>query len=340
MKQWIYEFSNGGRVSIYVDGNISSGKSTLCSLLEEECAAHVTTIAYPEMGHEGATIEIYLRNKTQLSPMFQAHMLSMCDARETFTTLHTTLVPDAPKLVIVDRSVTGNGVFAVTNRLFTDSLGDKEMEFYTANYEKAMRRAKGVPFAHGTLSVYLHAEVSDSIRRCLKRSRDIEASSYDTKYFEHLECMAMLALLANLSLDNPHPQLVLDWCDDTEDPCAKFDAIMSSYMAVWSPVSAPTRVRLARTFPTSVPSSSSPSSSSSSEEEGEEEEVFTSVLDLSGVHCEYAFFSYANVRLMFNSIVCNAGAGDRFSGINACIVVPECLTTRPFGSLFELKIHD
>jgi len=274
-------------------------------------------------------------------------MLSMCHAREMHATLHASIVGDAPKLVVVDRSITGNGVFGLTNHLFTKGLDEIEFDFYRTNFKKAMRDTAKVPFGHGNLSVYLHARVDDSIRRCLKRSRDVEASAYNKPYFQHLECMGLLAILANLSLENPHPQLVLDWRDDTEDPYARFSRIMQGYMS--SDLSAsPSRVTLARICSSAPATPICSSSSSSSSDVDEEAQVvegegllspeaarFTSIIDTREVRSEHEFFSYESVCKIFNVLVCNNG--DKYAPTHTCIVVPECLTTKPFGGLFSLN---
>jgi deoxyadenosine/deoxycytidine kinase len=346
-------------VWLSIDGNVSSGKSTLVELIKENLeTTKITVVVYPEMGHEGKTLVKYLRNVAKLSAMFQAHMLGMCVAREENAVLHSTLVAalgleEEPKVVVVDRTITGNGVFAMTNHFFTPNLGPDEFDFYKTNWKKAMRGAGRVPFAHGNLSVYLHARVGDSIRRCLKRSRDVEASAYDRAYFQNLECMGMLAILANLSQRHPHPQLVLDWCDDAEDPYEKFGRIMSGYMGS-DLAQPPSRVTLARVKPlVSPPSPVSSSSSSSEEGEGEGDDTvaegeegdgkgdegaipFTSFVYLNKVTSEEAFFSYWNVCTMFDNIACNTSAS--FEPKHLCIIVPDCLTTRPFDGLFSLRI--
>jgi len=334
MLQWIDDFVQDEGASIFVDGNISAGKGRFCTSLAHSCEGARTVVHYQEIGHEGDTLSTFLDNPVALSPQFQAHMLGMCVAREMMERVYASVSSrEDPRLVIVDRSVTGNGVFGLANHLFTAGIDKTQFGLYKVNWLKAMTPAHGIPFGHGDLSVYLHVNSAVSVVRCARRDR-LGEDKYPEGYFQQLECMAMLAVLANTSLPAPHAQLVLDWNNDVpeeEDPSVAFHTIMNAYMAS-DRAAPPCQVTLRRTPPV-------------------DPSVYTSVTDMRATKSEHKFFSYENTCMLFKKVVCNktvlVGADGTsvqvdspFKPIHACVIVPQCLTTTPFDGLFTLYIHD
>lgn len=352
---WLPKFSNGRASSIYIDGLISSGKSTLCEMLAANAGVHFQ----PETGHEGAILGCYLADQEELSASFQVHMLRACVVREDMERFRSELVPPTHNLTMVDRSITGNGVFGVTNHLFKIGISPKQFDLYKKIFEVDSARCKGVPFGHGDLNVYLHVTADTAIARCMRRWRSTEAASYDKKYFQDLERVAMLATLANLSLPAPHHQLVLDWNQDQDDdPTPDFHRIMTKYVNSDAFASSipPTSVTLSKKTSwksvmehhPSSPSSSSSSSCSAGEDEEEEEDEkevdaldagYTTVLDFSFLESEEAFFSYSNVLAMYNAL-CVKDRHAKFVPVNALFIVPKCLTATPMGGLFTLSIQE
>jgi len=318
----------------YIDGNISSGKSTLCkqlgSLGDDTASQDVLVIpqnevvVFYEMGHEDGVLAEYLSHRSELSALFQVHMLSMCSAREHKASLFTQMslpLRDKRQLVIVDRSITGNGIFALANKVFVGALSETDFGFYKKAYSQAMKHVPGEhAFAHGTLSIYLHVPVPISITRCAERD-NLEEKEYSVEYFKSIERAAMVALLANLSSKDPHPQLLLDW-GNTFGKMDIFYDLIKAYTALKAEgaTTVPTKVTLSRDFcdPKTV-------------------SQYTSILDFSHHVSEDSFFSYENAMIMM-SLLCMRCPADIMRGKHLFVRVPSTLTEKPFDGPFKLNI--
>jgi deoxyadenosine/deoxycytidine kinase len=324
--------SKTNQESIYIDGNISSGKSTLCAKIRELTPEQRDVInglprevvIFYEIGHGDGVLAAYLKQRQELSALFQVHMLDMCSSREHRASLFMQMsapAGDKRQLVIVDRSITGNGIFALANFVFAKTLSETDFEFYKILYNQAMNHVREQQaFAHGTLSVYLHVPVSTSIKRCADRD-NIEEKEYNAEYFQSIERAAMVALLSNLSSETPHPQLILDWGAAFGKMDIFYD-IIKAYTTLKGDgaVESPTKVTISHDYcdPKWV-------------------SQYSAILDMSFCETEDSFFSYGNV-MMLMSLLCMRCPEDVSKGKHLFIKAPLCLSTAPFNGPFKLRI--
>lgn len=315
--------------SIYIDGNISSGKSTLCGNIEKlgtsEVGKKIKVKVFYEIGHEDGVLGSFLNNQKELSSPFQIHMLSMCAAREKCTSLLVTMskpTPEKKQLLIVDRSITGNGIFAVANHVFSKFLTKIDFEFYKKVFLQHMKDVPGQQaFVHGSLSLYLHVPVQVAIERCAIRDRN-EEDKYDVSYFKALEQSAMVALLANLTSTTPHPQILLDW-GPTFGKTETLAVVIKAYheQKLKPDYGVPTRVTLSQDH---CPL--------------DDADYYSAILDFSHASSEEEFFSYDNAMTLM-SLLCCRSAKDIKMKKHVFIRVPKCLTETPFDGFFKINIQ-
>lgn len=337
-------YLDGRKKTIFLDGGISAGKSTATQQLGDERLEAGDTRVFFECGHGDGVLEVYLSDQQKLSGMFQIHMLEGCRYRDALS-----LKEPADCLTIVDRSKTGNAVFALANhallgtsatdpralvdKSFDNSpIGLKEYALYKVVYEQAMQGSSG-PFAHGDLNVYLHVTAITTIERCKRRSVEAEKASYDVPYFEKLECAAMVAILANLSRPDPFPQLILDWSDEygTMD---NFHRILRTYLEHQDEME---RFKCEHTTPINTLAHAVVLSRWPFDYEHDDPSWYQAVLDFSHCRTELEFFSYENVLLLFSHL-CHRIDYDRYRK-SVFVRVPPCLTASPFNGTFALTIQ-
>lgn len=326
------DFWKGRRLCVVLDGNVSAGKSTLTADL---CAGNADAVPISESGHGGGVLDAYLKAPKELSAMFQVHMLQACVYRDQLA-----MVQPGAALTVVDRSITGNAVFALTNHVLAGASASSsgilkraedppisviEYEFYKTLYRQAMFDPIGIEttqlgaFQHGDISVFLHVSARNCIERCKKRGFGSEDASYDVGYFEGVEIASMVALLENLSKKRPHPQIILDW-SDSYGTLANFDRIMKTYLQ--SPIKHQQRVRLTRSRPWEIDNIY---------------KEYRAVLDFSDARCEEEFFSYENVSVLFD-LLCQRRDYDVARCKPLCICVPANMSERPWNGTFVLTI--
>lgn len=324
-----FEKNGAFHESIYIDGNISSGKSTLCtdiSRLETlKVGKTIEVKVFYEIGHEDGVLTEFLGHQKELSSPFQIHMLSMCAAREKCASLLVKMsnpAPEKKQLLIVDRSITGNGIFALANHVFSKFLTKTDFEFYKKVF---LQHMKEVPdqqaFMHGSLNLYLHVPVEVAVKRCATRDR-CEEDKYEVPYFKALERSAMVALFANLTSSTPHPQILLDW-GPVFGKIEVLGEIIKTYVDEKSnpEYGVPTRVTLSQNY---CPFT--------------EVDNYTAILDFSHASSEEEFFSYENTMTVM-SLLCCRSSKDIKTKKHIFIRVPKCLTETPFDGFFKLNIQ-
>lgn len=314
---------------IFIDGNISSGKSTLCEEFKKSESSERSTIPikvdiFPEIGHEDGVLAKYLDHPAELSSPFQIHMLSMCAVRDKCVCLIKDMETDSAEkkhLLVVDRSITGNGIFGLANHAFSKSLSDIDFDFYKKVFAQQIKSSSSVQaFKHGTVSIYLHVPVHVSVERCAVRDRT-EEKKYDVVYFKSIERAATVAILSNLSAEHPHPQLLLDW-GPVFGKIEVLNPIMEKFTSLKTGGENPvvTRVTLSRR-PCDL----------------NDVDTYSSVLDFSFLETEDQFFSYENA-MTFMSLLCCRSPRDVTFKKHLFIQVPRCLTETPFSGPFKLNI--
>jgi len=324
-----YQDQEENQEIVFIDGNISSGKSTLCEEFKKSEDGETSTVpikvdVFHEIGHEDGVLAKYLEHSKELSSPFQIHMLSMCAAREKCVSLIKNMKPvseEKKHLLIVDRSITGNGIFGLANHVFSKSLSDIDFDFYKKVFAQQTQSPSFTQaFKHGTLSIYLHVPAHVSVERCAIRDRT-EEQKYDVLYFKSIERAATVAILSNLGAEHPHPQLLLDW-GPVFGKIEVFNEIMKAFMALKTRKENPvvTRVTLSRS-PCGL----------------RDVDTYSSILDFSFLESEDEFFSYENA-MTFMSLLCCRSSVDVSLKKHLFIQVPRCLTETPFNGPFKLNI--
>lgn len=186
-----------------IDGPISSGKTTIGKELETLLGSRLLFL--PETGHEDGILEKWLTKPVEYSPLFQMHMHSMCCAR--MMVAESEKASGNRSLIVIDRSKTGNCIIALTNTVLTEQITSSHFDFYKTVY----RASTPITFGDGQdLSIYLWVKASTCLERCKTRGNDCEKDNYTIEYYKKIEQMGYLAILSNLSQDNPKPFLMID----------------------------------------------------------------------------------------------------------------------------------
>lgn len=186
-----------------IDGPISSGKTTIGKELETLLGSRLLFL--PETGHEDGILEKWLTKPVEYSPLFQMHMHSMCCAR--MMVAESERASGNRSLIVIDRSKTGNCIIALTNTVLTEQITSSHFDFYKTVY----RASTPITFGDGQdLSIYLWVKASTCLERCKTRGNDCEKDNYTIEYYKKIEQMGYLAILSNLSQENPKPFLMID----------------------------------------------------------------------------------------------------------------------------------
>lgn len=301
-------------VIVTFDGPISVGKTTLCHELHQRLEG--ASVFLPEDGHLSSCggehpVDIFIRNPKKLGGSFQMLMYCKCQARIQCAELHLVIanLRNTPSIVMVDRSLIGNAVFAVTNKGI-DNIDEEEY----ALYKSALGCKPVMSLASSRVNVQLWAPVSVCIGR-LKKRHALENTSedkYQVSYFWDLARAAFCALLSNLSSEEPHHQLVLNWEAATETAVDNFCAIYNAYLADKSG-EPPVSVRLSYS-PCPVA----------------DEHLYTSIFNYSAVPKFYS-------RAVITEVMSSVALRDRYVGARKFFIqLPENI---PHTDIFPLTIQ-
>lgn len=159
---------------IVVEGNISSGKSTLTKAMVN----FLNEIGLKAMLFEEPILQTYLElflgDMKKYAFGFQMSMLierqCLYDRAQQFA--------DSGGIAIVDRGFYGDKVFAVLHHN-DGNISDKEMSIY----EDVFSRIK---FQAPTFILYLEVDPKVNVKRCNARSRSGECTAYSVGYFQKL----------------------------------------------------------------------------------------------------------------------------------------------------------
>jgi deoxyadenosine/deoxycytidine kinase len=247
---------------VSIEGNISSGKSTLVEAFHYVFdmygdGARMVISSFLEDGHHGEPLEMALKYPKEFSGFFQIHMFDHCTKRMGMakTTRQKAQHKTHSSLTFVDRSPSGNMIFAVVNYL-CGNINNDCMHAYSVYYSKLD------PYI-GDMSLFLWSRPSMCCKRVENRDISVETECYvenDTSnvYLWQIAYVQMLWLMDITSrpvndeegkpLGNV-PQLILDWNDDVPSPSIALGAIIAFLEA---PV-VQHRLHLHRNEPSSVP---------------------------------------------------------------------------------------
>lgn len=302
---------------ISIDGPIGVGKTTLgtriCELLGE-CA-----MFFPETGHMSPMgkkhpVTLWSENPEKLSVAFQMSMYVNCQSRMKEAALHAVIaaLKEETKVIMIDRSLIGNAIFADTNRRMKriDEIG---FEFY----EVHLHTEPVLSLSSTDLNVQLWAPIDVCLKRLGIRSSDDttqEADNYDDSYFFEVARTAFCALLCNLSRPDPHPQLVINWSGDREQTV---DLYCDSYNYYFNHKD---------NLPVTITLSHAPI---------DEDMPYTHLFDYS--HCQTidAFFS----RDVINTVMDTVAHRTPFRDAQRLYIrLPECVQQTSFSKIFPLTI--
>lgn len=160
---------------IVIEGNIASGKSTLC----EELVDFLNSKGFNAKLYKEPILQDYLDmfilNQSQYAFGFQMTMLvenqCMYSDAVDFT--------KAGGIAILDRSFLGNQVFCRV-QYERGNITDQEFKVYQSVYKRMD------VFPNPDYIIYLEVDPNVNIQRCKIRDRSCESDNYDFQYFSDL----------------------------------------------------------------------------------------------------------------------------------------------------------
>lgn len=230
---------------ISIDGPIAIGKTTLGEKIHEILGKDA--IFFPETGHKGRDggenpVDVWLEHPKELAAAFQMSMYCQCQSRMMLAERDLTIakMKKRKSLIMIDRSLIGNAVFAVVNH-HNKNITDAEMRFYRAH----LTCEPVMSLSSTDVNIQLWAPVETCARRLGVRqtSDTTDEDKYKLDYFFDLAKTTFCALLSNLSAAKPFPQLILNWEGDAATSLRSFTEIYNAYMSETSDVP-PASVRL------------------------------------------------------------------------------------------------
>lgn len=232
---------------VIIDGPVSSGKTTWGEQLMKRSPSLVKF--FHEVGHVeddadaatvGNPVDIFLSDPKRYAAPFQMLMHALCYHRYESAIAQAeslAMCGERRHVIIVDRSLVGNAVFAAANYR-NGSLDDGEFAMYC---KQSMHIGRFVR-RHADMGIYLWVKPETCIKRNVLRNscdddddaktKTLESKTYDTTYFWQVEVAAFAAMLSQLSKPVPRPHIVVNWHD--EYSCASdgnMDRILCGYLA-------------------------------------------------------------------------------------------------------------
>ena len=211
-------------VRIALDGGIGSGKTTLgAALCRHARRAGNRFTLYEEDGHHGGVLEAWLRHQVANAAMFQMWMYAACLTRSQLARMEAAHSmgdeEDASptRLVVIDRSPSGNECFAAVNSVREGTISAEQYGLYS----RARHSTELHPFGGVELSVVLHVTPEECMARMTSRARPEEIEGYAQRldYFRQLQVALCLSVLQNLTVPLAErgdrrrftPQIVVPW---------------------------------------------------------------------------------------------------------------------------------
>lgn len=305
---------------ISIDGPIAIGKTTLGAILMERIGTD--GVFFPETGHKAPAggenpVDVWLEHPKQLAAAFQMSMYRECQARMMLAERDLTIskLKKRKSLIVIDRSLVGNAIFAVTNHRI-GNISDEGFRFYCAH----LRCEPVMSLSSNDLNVQLWAPVETCAKRLGIRNVDDtthEEEKYQLDYFWELARTTFCALLANLSREQPQPQLVINWETEVSVAVDNFCWIYNSYMQS-DKSQAPISVRLS--YDPCIES---------------KYDHYFNVLDFSAAATVEEFFSRTNIYATMDVLALHSVySGPR----RVYIQLPRCVKSDSFSAIFPLNI--
>lgn len=192
-----YKFLKGSIVVI--EGNIASGKSTLCEKLTE----FLNSIGLKTQLYKEPILQSYLDTFLQNQPKYAfGFQMAMLIENQCLYGDATSFI-EGGGIAVMDRSFMGNRVFARVQHAF-GNIDDKEMTLYDDVFGRI--KAKSPDYI-----IYLTVKPEINIQRCALRDRTCEAKTYDLDYFTTMN-KYYDATIAELQRDNN--VMIIDWNKD------------------------------------------------------------------------------------------------------------------------------
>lgn len=201
---------------VLVEGNISSGKSTVCNWL----VSYLKNTTGYEVVHIAEKLNFPLLNKYLKNPKESALCFQLYMATWRIAALREYLRygQEKPLIVIVDRSIYGDIIFGKTNHIF-GNIDDESFNLYlnTIVEDCILPKNRHV--------IYLKAELEVCFERICKRDRLDEKSDYNMGY------LSTINKLHDEAFSEMENVSTLDWNKDfSEDEITRvFSDIMGRF---------------------------------------------------------------------------------------------------------------
>ncbi len=218
-----------GTFLMTIDGPISAGKTTLGLALMKRSPGRVKFLS--ETGHSDGIVDVFLEDPVKYAAVFQMLMHGCCYSRHEQAI--GCLERAKKRVCVIDRSLIGNMVFAVTNHRL-GNIDDGAFKMYrkqNEHFRENLRRTSD-------LNVYLWVQPSTCVQRNANRNAsdltsesELEAEKYDDSYFWEVEKSAFVALLSDLTVGRGRRPLILDWHDnDRHRSLENFNRVIRGYL--------------------------------------------------------------------------------------------------------------
>lgn len=302
------------RFLMTIDGPISAGKTTFGKALTQRSPDHVSF--YAESGHDDHIIDIFLQDTKKYAATFQMLMHGICYGHHELAVAKLESSTEDRQVCVIDRSLIGNMVFAVTNyRLGNIDEGDYKMyKRQNEEFRKNIRR-------YADVNVYLWVKP----RVCAKRNKirnstggdddTLEAETYDDSYFWEVEKSAFAALLSDLTVGRGRRPLIVDWHDNAEEVLRNFDRILHGYLQSGDAHATSITLSYDLPFP---------------------DVEYTHIFDYHELRSVGEFYSVSVIKEVMSAL---AHTTVYESARNVHIRLPECVGEESFSDLFTIRIQ-
>ena len=305
---------------ISIDGPIAIGKTTLGEKITEILGNNA--IFFPETGHKAVAggenpVDVWLENPKELAAAFQMSMYCQCQSRMMLAErdLIITKLQKRKSLIMIDRSLVGNAIFAVVNHRI-GNITDVELRFYCAHLVAC---DPVMSLSSNDVNIQLWAPVETCARRLgvRKTSDTTDEDKYQLDYFFELAKTTFCALLSNLSKEKPSHQLVVNWEGDATTSLRNFVEIYNAYMLESSGTS-PIAIRLSHN---ACPP--------------EEEQKYDAVFNFSALERHEDFFS----RDVIYQVMSAVALRERYTGPRQYYIqLPTAVQSTTHSVIFPLTI--
>lgn len=181
---------------LLIEGNIGAGKSTLCKTVVDNSPGG-SVVTFPEQVNE-EFLKLFYADKRRYAFAFQLHMLESRSNR-TKLRIAEAFTDPACEIILLDRSMLGDFVFALTNYI-TGGISTRELDVYCSMINCAeieeCHRILDSEYGEGEWQfLYLHSDYDDCKWRIDTQRKTCEKDLVDLWYYEVIEQVYFNTLL-------------------------------------------------------------------------------------------------------------------------------------------------